>query len=86
MNYDNLNEIIEIDFLRLILNAVCNADENGYENVTTEDFQAIKAYAEEHFYPHELAIQMGLAIQQCRNGLNYKCERLAVAILKQLPM
>jgi hypothetical protein len=86
MNYDNLNEIIEIDFLRLILNAVCNADENGYENVTTEDFAAVKAYAETNFYPHELAIQMGLAIQQCRNGLNYKCERLAVAILKQLPM
>lgn len=84
MNYNDLNEIIDTDFLRLVLDAVSIAYENGYANVDTPDFKKVADYAETHYQDFQLAIQMGLAIQQCRNGLNPWCEKLAIKMLKEL--
>jgi len=84
MNFNNLENMIDVDFLRLALNAVNNAYDLGIKNVEAQDFKAVKSYAETNYRTHELALQMAIVIQQARDGLNPFCEQVAKNLLKEL--
>jgi predicted metal-binding protein len=84
MNYENLNDMIDTDYLRLVLEGVEDAYANRSREVAQDHLEKISDYAEENFKAHEMIIQMGLCVLQCRNGLNNECARIAKKLLKQL--